>query len=92
MLENQLEFSKNKITVTQVVANLGAMLGGTIVGYFSQMFGRRLSIIVVCIAGGALVYPYCFTRSTSVIAAAFWEQFCVQGVSASPLFLSLSAR
>lgn len=79
MLENQLEFSKNKITVTQVVANLGAMLGGTIVGYLSQMFGRRLSIIVVCIMGGALVYPYCFTRSTSVIAAAFWEQFCVQG-------------
>ncbi|CUS12738.1 unnamed protein product [Tuber aestivum] len=79
MLENQLEFSKNKITVTQVVANLGAMLGGTTVGYLSQMFGRRLSIIVVCIAGGALIYPYCFIRNNGVIAAAFWEQFFVQG-------------
>ncbi|KAG0129673.1 major facilitator superfamily domain-containing protein [Tuber indicum] len=79
MLENQLEFSKNKITVTQVIANLGAMLGGTIVGYLSQMFGRRLSIIVVCTVGGALVYPYCFIRSDGVIPAAFWMQFCVQG-------------
>ncbi|RPA92221.1 MFS general substrate transporter [Choiromyces venosus 120613-1] len=79
MLENQLEFSKNKITVTQVIANLGAMLGGTLVGYLSQMFGRRLSIIVVCVVGGALLYPYCFTRSNGVVAAAFWEQFCVQG-------------
>ncbi|PWW73976.1 MFS general substrate transporter [Tuber magnatum] len=79
MLENQLEFSINKVTVTQVVANLGAMLGGTIVGYLSQMFGRRLSIIAVCIVGGALVYPYCFIRNNGIIAAAFWEQFCVQG-------------
>ncbi|KAI5839169.1 major facilitator superfamily domain-containing protein [Morchella snyderi] len=79
MLENQLEFDKNKVTVTQVVANLGAMLGGTLIGYFSQMFGRRLSIIVACIGGGALLYPYCFIRNDGVIGAAFAEQFFVQG-------------
>ncbi|KAL7267311.1 Carboxylic acid transporter [Rhizina undulata] len=79
MLQSQLEFDSNRVTVTQVVANLGAMLGGTIVGYFSQMFGRRLSIIVVCIVGGALLYPYTYTRNNAVIGAAFWEQFCVQG-------------
>lgn len=43
------------------------------------MFGRRLSIIVACIGGGALVYPYCFVRNNGVIGAAFWEQFFVQG-------------
>lgn len=43
------------------------------------MFGRRLSIIIACIGGGALVYPYCFTRHNGVIGAAFWEQFFVQG-------------
>lgn len=32
MLENQLEFGANKVTVTQVTANLGAMLGGTVIG------------------------------------------------------------
>ncbi|KAI9890754.1 MAG: hypothetical protein M1814_003684 [Vezdaea aestivalis] len=79
MLSNQYNFTPNAVTVTQVVANLGAMTGGTVVGYCSQIFGRRFSIIVVSILGGALLYPYSFTGSHNVIAAAFFEQFCVQG-------------
>jgi SHS family lactate transporter-like MFS transporter len=75
MLENQLSFSKNKVTVTQVVANLGAMTGGSVVGFLSQSVGRRLSIIVCCIVGGALLYPYTFVRDSSIIAAAFFQQF-----------------
>lgn len=75
----EYEFSANAVTVTQVVANLGAMTGGTIVGYSSQSLGRRFSIICMCIIGGALLYPYTFTSSKAVIAAAFFEQFCVQG-------------
>lgn len=79
MLTNQFKFSPNAVTVTQVVANLGAMSGGTIIGYCSQIFGRRFSIIFICIIGGALLYPYTFVSSKAVIAAAFFEQFCVQG-------------
>jgi len=79
LLKNQFGFSANAITVTQVVANLGAMAGGTVVGYCSQIFGRRFSIIVICVVGGALLYPYTFVSSKSIIAAAFFEQFCVQG-------------
>ncbi|KAK5109633.1 hypothetical protein LTR62_006870 [Meristemomyces frigidus] len=79
MLTNQYNFSANAVTVTQVVANLGAMIGGTTIGYLSQMFGRRFSIICISILGGALLYPYGFTGSKAVIAAAFFEQFCVQG-------------
>lgn len=40
MLKNQFEFNENEVTVTQVVANLGAMTGGTVVGFLSQSFGR----------------------------------------------------
>jgi len=79
MLTNQYGFSPNAVTVTQVVANLGAMTGGTVVGYCSQIFGRRFSIIFICVIGGALLFPYTFTSSKAVIAAAFFEQFCVQG-------------
>lgn len=79
MLTNQYNFSHNAVTVTQVVANLGAMAGGTVVGYCSQIFGRRLSIITMCILGGALLYPYSFTHGKTVMVAAFFEQFCVQG-------------
>ncbi|KAF8245437.1 MFS general substrate transporter [Wilcoxina mikolae CBS 423.85] len=80
LLESQLEFSDNKMTITQVVANLGAILGGTLIGYFSQTIGRRTSIIGACLVGGALVYPYTYTRSgNNIMAAAFFEQFMVQG-------------
>jgi len=79
MLSNQLGFSKTKVTVTQVVANLGAMLGGTTVGFCSQSVGRRFSIICCAIVGAALLYPYTFVRSDAVMAAAFFQQFCVQG-------------
>jgi SHS family lactate transporter-like MFS transporter len=79
MLTNQYSFSANAVTVTQVVANLGAMTGGTLVGYCSSIFGRRISIITICVLGGALLYPYTFVSNKGVIAAAFFQQFCVQG-------------
>lgn len=79
MLENQYNFSANAVTVTQVVANLGAITGGTTIGYLSQTLGRRFSIIFVSIVGGALLYPYSFVGNERVMAAAFFEQFCVQG-------------
>ncbi|CAK7273532.1 Carboxylic acid transporter [Sporothrix epigloea] len=79
MLKNQLNFSPNAVTVTQCVANLGAMTGGTSIGYASQILGRRFSIIMMCILGGALLYPYTFVTTKAIIAAAFFQQFCVQG-------------
>ena len=79
MLTNQYNFSPDKVTVTQVVANLGAMSGGTVIGYCSSIFGRRFSIIFISIIGGALLYPYCFVSDARIIAPAFFEQFCVQG-------------
>ncbi|KAL1305339.1 hypothetical protein AAFC00_002237 [Neodothiora populina] len=79
LLSSQYGFSPNKVTVTQVVANLGAITGGSVVGYCSSIFGRRFTIIVVCIVGGAILYPYGFVSNNGVIAAAFFQQFCVQG-------------
>ena len=74
--------------VCQVVANLGAMTGGTIIGYCSQIFGRRFSIIFMSILGGALLYPYCFVTDTKIIAHAFFERFCIEGAwSAIPIHL-----
>jgi SHS family lactate transporter-like MFS transporter len=79
MLSNQYNFSANAVTITQVVANLGAIAGGTTIGYCSSIFGRRFSIIVISIIGGALLYPYTYVSNESIMAAAFFEQFCVQG-------------
>ncbi|KAJ5247579.1 hypothetical protein N7468_002562 [Penicillium chermesinum] len=88
MLTNDLKFSANAVTVTQVVANLGAMTGGTFAGYCSQIFGRRFSMIIMCMIGGALIYPYSYTRTHAVAAVAFFEQFCVQGAwSVIPIYV-----
>ncbi|KAN0069063.1 Major facilitator superfamily domain containing protein [Elaphomyces granulatus] len=79
LLTNQFGFSSNAVTVTQVVANLGAIAGGSLCGWASQIFGRRFSIIVICFVGGALLYPYSYVTTEAVMAAAFFQQFCVQG-------------
>jgi SHS family lactate transporter-like MFS transporter len=36
--------------------------------------------MVACIIAGAVIYPYSFVSSHAVIAAAFLEQFFIQGV------------
>lgn len=80
LLQQQYLFSENSVTVTQVVANLGAMVGATVAGYCSQIIGRRLTIIIVAIIGGALLYPYSFVSTKAVAVAAFFEQACVLGI------------
>lgn len=78
-LTQQLGFSKDRSTVTNCVANLGAIVGGLIIGHFSNFMGRRLSIIICCIGGGALIYPWGFVRNDGINAAVFFLQFFVQG-------------
>jgi len=88
-LKKQLEFSDDKSTVTNCVANLGAILGGIVMGHFSNFLGRRLSIIVCCILGGALIYPWAFVTNGGVNAAVFFLQFGVQGAfGVIPIHLS----
>ncbi|OQU96999.1 hypothetical protein CLAIMM_03004 [Cladophialophora immunda] len=89
MLKAQKEFSADAVTVTQVVASLGAIAGFIVFGYVSQIFGRRLSMIVGSIIGGALLYPYTFTNGTSIIAPAFFGQFFILGIfGIVPIYLS----
>lgn len=61
------------------MASLGGVIGGMVTGYSSQILGRRLAIMIACGFGGALLYPYIFTRGDGIHAAAFFIQFCVQG-------------
>lgn len=49
-------------------------------GYLSEIFGRRFTILVSCTLAGALVYPYGFISSEKVMAVAFFEQFFIEGV------------
>ncbi|KAK9449511.1 major facilitator superfamily domain-containing protein [Limtongia smithiae] len=89
MLTVQLGFSTNKNTVTMVVANLGAIAGGIVFGHISDSLGRRLSIMIACVLGGALIYPWAFVRDNGIMAAVFFLQFMVQGAwGVVPIYLS----
>ncbi|KAH8887204.1 MFS general substrate transporter [Thozetella sp. PMI_491] len=79
MLVNQYQFNVNNLTIVQVVANLGAISGAIIVGHLSEVFGRRLTIMVSCTLGGLLLYPYTFVSTNAVMASAFFLQFFMQG-------------
>jgi SHS family lactate transporter-like MFS transporter len=79
MLQNKYGYTSSHITHVQVTANLGGFVGGTLIGYSSQIFGRRFAIIIMCVIGGALLYPYTSSSGPGLFAAVFFEQFCVQG-------------
>ncbi|OQR88532.1 Major Facilitator Superfamily (MFS) [Thraustotheca clavata] len=79
LLKNTLQFSSDQVTVAQVVANIGAVIGGTVFGYYSQVFGRRLSLLACCVLAAAVLYPYCFTEGNGIMGAAFFMQFAVMG-------------
>ena len=88
-LSTQLEFGKDRSTVTNSVANFGALAGGIIIGHLSQFVGRRLCIMVCCVVGGALIYPWAFIHNNGINASVFFLQFCVQGAwGVVPVYIS----
>lgn len=78
-LTAQLGFSADRSTVTNSVANLGAIAGGIFIGHISEFTGRRLAVMVCCVFGGALIYPWGFVHNSGINAAVFFLQFFVQG-------------
>jgi MFS transporter, SHS family, lactate transporter len=89
MLRAQKDFSPDAVTVTQVVASLGAIAGFITFGYVSQILGRRLSMILGILIGGAFLYPYTFLNSKAIIAPAFFGQFFILGIfGVVPIHLS----
>ncbi|GEQ67381.1 hypothetical protein JCM33374_g1045 [Metschnikowia sp. JCM 33374] len=89
LLSKQLEFGKDRSTVTNAVANLGAIFGGTVCGHASTFIGRRLTIMCAVVLGAAMIYPWAYLRSSAINAGAFFMQAGVQGAwGVVPIFLS----
>lgn len=79
-LKDQVRLSPTKTTVITVVGQIGALVGGTTIGYLSSITGRRLTMMCVAVIGGALVPAYILPRNMSLVASAFFEQFFVGGI------------
>lgn len=88
-LKVQLGFSDNAAVVTNCVSNFGSIAGAFVVGHACEFLGRRLSLLLCCVIGGAITYPWVFVRNEGINAAAFFFQFIVQGAWATmPIYLS----
>lgn len=88
-LKAQRGFSPDAATVSSSVANIGGLVGGIIIGHISNFAGRRLTIIVSSIIGGALVYPWAFsTTNAGINAAVFFQQFTVGCWGVIPIHIS----
>ena len=82
-LQRQRHFSTGTTAVISVISMLGAIVGGTAVGFLSDHFGRRdAPCSGLCCILGALPDPALgFLRPRSLVMSigAFFMQFMVQG-------------
>lgn len=63
-----------------ILMKAGACVGGTILGYVSQWFGRRRTIVLAAIISAALIPAWILpTTERSLSASGFFMQFFVQG-------------
>ncbi|MEP7250146.1 MAG: MFS transporter [Spartobacteria bacterium] len=79
-LKEQRGLSVNQIAPIAIVYNLGAICGGTILGFYSQRWGRRRTIMIAAGLGILLIPAWIFSPTLPLlIAGGFFMQFMVQG-------------
>jgi MFS transporter, SHS family, lactate transporter len=85
-LQKQLGLGVSATSLITIIANIGAICGGTLFGYYSQIWGRRRTIIIASVLGlimiplwvGLLRLPL-LGLLVSVSVGVFLLQFMVQG-------------
>jgi len=79
-LEEQRGFGINTKSIISIVYATGAICGGTVLGFWSQKWGRRRVIILSAVCGMLLIPLWIFAPSTGLlIVGGFLIQFMVQG-------------
>jgi SHS family lactate transporter-like MFS transporter len=79
-LIKQHQFAPGMVRNVTVVMNVGAIVGGTLLGALSQRVGRRITILACCALGAATVPFWIGAQGAALLAvSAFVMQFFVQG-------------
>ena len=79
-LERQWHFEAKQRAEITAISMLGAIIGGTLFGLFSDRFGRRRAMITALLAAVLMIPIWAFSPSTALlIGGAFLMQFMVQG-------------
>ena len=79
-LQQQRQFAPNHVAETTMLSMVGAIIGGLVIGYCSDRFGRRRAMIGAAF-GALLVVPLWIAAPTSalIVLGGFLMQFFVQG-------------
>lgn len=79
-LERQWHFEAKQRALITAISMLGAIIGGTLFGLFSDRFGRRRAMVTALLAAVLMIPIWAFSPSTALlIGGAFLMQFMVQG-------------
>lgn len=74
------ELNNDGASRASILMKAGACVGGTIIGYLSQWFGRRRTIIVAALASGVLIPAWILPQGERALSCTgFFMQFFVQG-------------
>lgn len=76
----QKELDNSGASRASIIMKVGACVGGTIIGYISQWFGRRRTIVAAAFISAALIPAWILPTTESALSATgFFMQFFVQG-------------
>jgi SHS family lactate transporter-like MFS transporter len=79
-LQKQRGFGVSQTSITSIINAVGAICGGAVVGFMSQRWGRRRSIILSAVCGMLLIPVWIFAPGTALlVVGGFLMQFMVQG-------------
>lgn len=74
-LEDQAGMKATQPTVVTAVGQIGALIGGYAIGYIGTFSGRRLTMLMYCVLGGAIVPAYILPQNMSLAACTLLENF-----------------
>jgi len=79
-LQQQRHYDPRITAIVSVISMLGAIVGGILVGLYSDRVGRRRAMVTAAIGGLVVIPLWVFSPGIAVTAAgAFLMQFMVQG-------------
>ena len=74
-LQSGKGFTQQQASRATIIAKTGATIGGTFIGYVSQSFGRRRSIVIAAILAGCIIPAWILPTTTGGLSAG---SFCLQ--------------
>ncbi len=79
-LQREWHFTPQRRAVITAISGVGAILGGIIFGHFSDVWGRRKTIIIAFVLGALVVPLWAYAPNQALLVlGAFLIQFMVQG-------------